>query len=100
MAPVSSRPCRYPSCTSPLPRRHRSYCAEHSTLSAALWKRERRRLDRGSRYWLDAWINQSGSEDAARKAYNAYKREYMRRWRKKRAERSALQIEARISVAA
>jgi hypothetical protein len=71
------------SCGSPLPPRHRKYCAEHAPLASLLWKREQRRRNAGTRYWLDQWLKHAGNEDGGRAAYNAYMRRYMRRYRRR-----------------
>jgi hypothetical protein len=70
-------------CGKPLPPRHRKYCAEHSHLAGLLWKRLQRQACCGTRYWFDHWLKAEGSEAAARDAYNAYMRDYMRRYRAK-----------------
>jgi len=40
-----------------------------------------RRLNSGSSYWFDHWLKVAGGEEAGRRAYNAYMREYMRQYR-------------------
>jgi hypothetical protein len=71
-------------CDSALPRRHRKYCADCSTLASKFWKRTRRREWRGTQYYLDPWLKRAdGDENEARRLRN----EYMRRYRaKKRLE--------------
>jgi hypothetical protein len=67
-------------CGNALPRRHRKYCANCSTLASMLWKRARRREWRGTRYYLDPWLKRAdGDENEARRLRN----EYMRRYRAK-----------------
>jgi len=57
-------------------------------MASVIWKRAQRRLNRGAPYWLDYWLKLTGSEDGARRAYNAYMCDYMRRWRKHLRQRS------------
>jgi hypothetical protein len=74
----SSTRCR---CGNSLPARHPKYCTGCSPKASLLWKREQRRLNRGTGYWLDHWLKLTGDEQAAREAYNAYMAAYMRRRR-------------------
>jgi hypothetical protein len=55
-----------------------------SPTASALWKRRQRQLNRGTKYWLDHWLKTAGDVEAARAAYNAYMRQYMRRYRARR----------------
>lgn len=73
-------------CGKPLPPRHRKYCAERSSLASALWKRAQRRASHGTAYWLDYWLKLAGDGQSAQSAYNAYMRNYMRRYRRSRVE--------------
>jgi len=49
-----------------------------------------RRQHRGSSYWLDPWLKIAGGEDEGRRAYNAYMRYYMRRYRLKSRDGASL----------
>jgi hypothetical protein len=69
-------------CGKPLPSRHRKYCLEHAPLASLFWKREQRRRNAGTRYWLDHWLKRASDEFAGRAAYNAYMKNYMRRYRR------------------
>jgi hypothetical protein len=57
-------------------------------MASVIWKRAQRRQNRGAPYWLDYWLKLTGSEDGARRAYNAYMCDYMRRWRKRHRQGS------------
>jgi hypothetical protein len=71
-------------CGKPLSPRHYRYCVDCAPTASVIWKRAQRRLNKGAPYWLDYWLKLTGSEDGARRAYNAYMSDYMRRWRKRR----------------
>ncbi len=87
---MEHRNCCNPGCTKPVSARNRKFCPSCSPLASILWKREQRRLNRGTRYWLDHWLKVAGSEEAARAAYRAYMRQYMRLYRKSSCGRSML----------
>jgi hypothetical protein len=70
-------------CGKPLSPRHYRYCADCAPTASVIWKRAQRRLNKGAPYWLDYWLKLTGSEDGARRAYNAYMCDYMRRRRKR-----------------
>lgn len=73
-------------CPNQLPPRRTKYCSPACAEEARrLWKRAQRRANRGTRYWLDHFLAQTGDEATARRAYNEYMRLYMRRYRNRRA---------------
>ncbi|MGH8010628.1 MAG: hypothetical protein ACREQ3_26850, partial [Candidatus Binatia bacterium] len=75
-------------CRQLLPPRHRKYCESCSPRASLLWKQQERRASRGSPYWLDHWLKATGDLSTARRAYNAYMRDYMRAYRvRQRARR-------------
>ena len=74
--------------SSPVPKRHRKYCADCSRLASAIWKRQHRRLwaqrwrdrrDSEVPPWMDGWESMDD--------YRQYRREYMRQWRERRRKR-------------
>jgi hypothetical protein len=71
-------------CAQALPARRRKYCPTCAAEARRLWKREQRRANRGSSYWLDHWVKQTGDLAAAREAYNGYMRDYMQRYRQRK----------------
>jgi hypothetical protein len=71
-------------CAQPLPARRRKYCPSCAGEARRLWKREQRRANHGSPYWLDHWVKQTGDLKAAREAYNEYMRTYMQRYRQRK----------------
>jgi hypothetical protein len=79
--PLGTEPSHRCQCGKPLPPRHRKYCRDCAPKASLLWKRELRRQNSGSSYWFDHWLKAAGSEEAGRRAYNAYMRDYMRRYR-------------------
>ncbi len=40
-----------------------------------------RRQNSGSKYWFDSWLKVADDAEGARRAYNGYMRDYMRRYR-------------------
>ncbi len=69
------RACEH--CGNALPKRHRRYCEHCSPLASLLWKREKRREWRGTRYYLDPWLKKSGgNENDARHLRSEYMRDY------------------------
>jgi len=69
----------------PVVGRNRKYCPDHARQASAIWKREHRRVWKaaGDKYWLDEWKNKTPEER------RAYFRDYMREWRRRRAQRAA-----------
>jgi hypothetical protein len=77
-------------CGNSVPPRNRKYCQDCALRASTLWKRAMRRQHRGSSYWLDPWLKIAGGEDEGRRAYNAYMRYYMRRYRLKSRDGASL----------
>ncbi len=64
-------------CGRALPKRHRKYCSNCSTLASTIWKREQRRRWRGVPYSLDPWLKKAGGdENEARRLRSEYMRNY------------------------
>lgn len=77
-------PCLFPECDRSVPFGKRKFCHEHSGAEASKnWKRAHRAIYAltGQPYWLDAWLNKTPNEIAARSAAAAYMREYRARRR-------------------
>ncbi len=73
--------------------RRRKYCSPCATLVPRLarirWKREARARNRGAAAHLDPWRARTATEAAARAAYNAYMRVYMRSYRSRKEPQHA-----------
>src|SRR5260370_6123544 len=72
-------------CQQQIPPRNRKYCAAHSKVASALWKREHRRLWKaaGDNYWESNWKHRTPEER------RTYAREYMRQYRRRLTASSA-----------
>jgi hypothetical protein len=71
--------------TRPLMGRGRKYCPEDGPKASVIWKREHRRAWKasGDKYWLADWKHKTSEER------RAYFRDYMRKYRRRRAGRAA-----------
>lgn len=71
--------CR--NCGGQLPPKHHKYCSSCSRLASTLWKRQQRKQNRGSRYWLDEYLKAKSSLASAIEAYRDACRKRVQRWR-------------------